>query len=348
MTPDGPVVVAATKTSKDASPGEGPESPQVLLLMRRADGAWVRSMVARVTDHHTRPALVIEEDARRVHVFATSPFDGGQIFHKVAQLDDLVFEAGVGETFLTTEGTPLISNVSVPKQNVTAATGMVVMASDDSAGHYVSRAVSLGDAGFPEAGAVALNGETVVLNDTFVPFLPGALDPVWAVTAGSAAIARGGDDNVLRLVGDADGSRTCRRFAPGGNAVIRATATVEIDSFGSARTTIIKLRTGGSEVLAIRAGPSGALDYASGAERIDAGAPISLGERVILTVTVDPASATYEANVVSATSGATLLDVAGVAVRNLDGPIDEVCFEASANSSPGGLGVDAVAVTRIE
>jgi hypothetical protein len=348
MTADGPIVVAATKTSKDQANGEGPSSPQILVLVRQPDGQWTRTMVARVGDHHTRPALSLEEDTATALVFATSPFDGGQIFLKSAPLDDLIFQPGVGTVFLTTDDEPQISNVSVTKQNLSAETGMVVIAADDHAGYYVTRAVSLGGGSFPEGRRDQLGGETYVLNDSFEPFPHGAEAAGWAVTRGSAVVAAAGAENALRILGAADGGRACKQFAPDPGATLRVTADVHVDQFGSARTVLLKLRAGGSEALAIRARTNGQVDYSSGDSRIESSTVISAGQELQVVVTLVPASGTYAVTIIDAATGAVLLDLADIPARSVDTAIDEVCFEASPNAAPGGLAVDDVIVARVQ
>ena len=345
-TPEGPIIVAVTKTSKDEQ-REGQQAALLLALVRSVDGTWSNSLVGRVADRHTRPALVIEDD-RRLHVFATSPFDGGTIYHKVADLGELVFEPGLGEPFLTTGEQSSISNVSVPKQTVTPESGLVVIAADDTAGHYVSRAVSLGGAPFPEPMHEIVSGERLVIHDRFDAWAGG--DPTqfgWAVAGGTATIEGESGSVVLRLTGGPDGARMCKPFPGLPGRAITATAVIRVDAFGTARSSIMKLRSAGSELFTVRIQSDGQLDYTDGTARLE-GPVIDLGASLRVTATTTPDATSYALTIADAASGRVLLENAGMAIEPPDGAVDEVCFEASPNSEAGGVALDAVLIARVE
>lgn len=346
-TDDGPVMVAVTKTSLDSIDGVGPLAPLVLLLVRAPDGTWTSSMVGRVGDRHTRPALVIE-DGRRIHVFATSPFDGGEIFHKEADLEDLVFEPGLGDVFLSTAPTPLISNVSVPEQDVDGSTGMIIIAGDDDAGHYVTRAVSLGGQPFPVPRIPAVGrGDRLLIHNRFDAWPDREPDDFgWTVRGGTLSVEATDASAVVRLAAGDDGASLCRRFAGLPETGIMATAVVRVDSFGSARSSLMRLRAG-PELLNIRVRSDGQLDYTVGTERRE-GPIIAAGTPLRIVVDLSPDGSSYGLTITHASTDAPILRDADLPIGPPDDPVDEICFEASPNSAPEGIVIDEVIVARVE
>lgn len=344
----GPVMVAVTKTSWDEVEGGGPQAPLVLLLVRATDGTWTSSMVGRVGDRHTRPALVIEDD-RRVHIFATSPFDGGEIFHKAADLDSLVFQPGLGEPFLSTAPVSSISNVSVPEQDVTASTGMIVIAADDNAGHYVTRAVSLGGEPFPVPRVPTVGqGDHRVIHDQFDAW--GDDDPAdfgWTVRGGTLAVEPTETSTVLRLVSNPDSASTCKQFPGLAETAISASAVVRVDALGSARSSVMKLRADGDQLMDVRVQSDGQLDYTVDGERRE-GPIIAAGTPMRVVVRTSPDATTYDLTITHASTEALIVQDTNLPIVPREEPVNEICFEASPNSAPGGIVIDEVVVARVE
>jgi hypothetical protein len=117
-------VYAATKTS-----ASGGSNPLILLNVRNASGAWSTVVFGTVTDNQTRPILVLNEEKRRLFMFATWDQSGDVIYLKATSMDEPSFAPG--------RGTPVIdaadvNNATSTKQSVTEATGMVVQASADA------------------------------------------------------------------------------------------------------------------------------------------------------------------------------------------------------------------------
>lgn len=133
------VVVAAIKTSRNDVPNPDPADPLILILVLQADGSWSRHVVSTVRENETRPLLVVDAEHRRLHVVTSAPCcSGGTIYHKVTSLDEIQFLSGRGTTFMKRTGGAL-NNPSASKHDVTAETGLLVIASDDNADVYMHR-----------------------------------------------------------------------------------------------------------------------------------------------------------------------------------------------------------------
>jgi hypothetical protein len=138
---------AAVKTSLDATGSQ--DAPQNLLLaLNLSSDNWSATTFGTVDDCHTRPMIVIDSKNSVVHMFATAPSTGsgcpgsgtpGTIYEKTTSAINPSFpDGGRGR------GTPVIrdaasanmNNVTGTKQNVTPATGLVVLASNDDTHQY--------------------------------------------------------------------------------------------------------------------------------------------------------------------------------------------------------------------
>jgi PKD repeat protein len=115
-------VYAVVKTSRDVS-----TDPLILLLVRSTSGTWTSTTVGLKADHHTRPIVELDEAGQTIHVFATSPESGGLIYEKTSPMGSIAFPAGKGTVVMKNADAEL-NNVTSTKQNVTPATGLVVLA----------------------------------------------------------------------------------------------------------------------------------------------------------------------------------------------------------------------------
>jgi hypothetical protein len=132
-------VYAIAKTSLAAQ-----NTPQIYLLKRNAAGAWSRYLVARDQDGYTRPIVLIDEDNRKLYVFAKSDQStSGTIRMKVASLDNLQFPEGLGDIFLRSGTDKDINNPTSGKHNLNSATGLLVLASDERTHHYLHNFISI-------------------------------------------------------------------------------------------------------------------------------------------------------------------------------------------------------------
>jgi hypothetical protein len=98
----------------------------------------------------TRPILMIDESSRHLYVFTRNEdSDGsgkGGIYYKRASLDSISFPPGMGTPFIRTELDYRTNNPTSTKQNVTATSGLVVLASDVGTKYYLHNYLSLGGA----------------------------------------------------------------------------------------------------------------------------------------------------------------------------------------------------------
>jgi len=140
--PDGPSLFVVVKTSLDVLPDSQPTDPQMLLLELRPDGKWRSHVYGRLQDRHTRPLLLVDDDARELYIFAVSPFGEGSVYYKRTSADAIDLRPGKGSLFLRTAD-PEITIPTSTKQNLTAASGIVVIATDLETERYVSGTLPL-------------------------------------------------------------------------------------------------------------------------------------------------------------------------------------------------------------
>lgn len=142
-------VFAAVKTGV-----YGDDDPLVVLAVRSPSGSWTTSTVATNRYSHTRPIVVLAEGRGQVHVLLTGPQPpstsgqkGGDIYAKVASIDDPVFEDGPGRRIMRAAGASDLNNVTSTKQSVTASTGLVAVASAQSIERYWHADIAIGAGG---------------------------------------------------------------------------------------------------------------------------------------------------------------------------------------------------------
>ena len=101
---------------------------QTKLLVRSVAGTWQQYLVCEKGLAVTRPSMLLDEPANKVHVFYTVGPDaqGGAIHRKSSALDVISFEPGIGTVIMQDSSGLPINNASTTKQNVTAAMGQVV------------------------------------------------------------------------------------------------------------------------------------------------------------------------------------------------------------------------------
>ena len=133
---------AVVKTSHDDS---GASASQVeVLALNTGSGNWDRHVFGTVADCHTRPVLAIDSTNRMVHVFATAPtasgcpYSGapGSIYTKSSPLDQVSFAPGRGTPVIRDADSANLNDATGTKQNVTSASGLVVLAGNDATSRY--------------------------------------------------------------------------------------------------------------------------------------------------------------------------------------------------------------------
>ena len=133
--PDGRVF-AAVKTAN-----KRPGLPFIVLLVRSATG-WVAHDAGTVEERLTRPLVVLDDEARLVYLFTVVPEEGGAVYYKKSDVDDIAFERGLGTPVLS--GGARINNPTSTKQVVGDETGLLVLASDNASNRYWFDTVPVG------------------------------------------------------------------------------------------------------------------------------------------------------------------------------------------------------------
>jgi hypothetical protein len=107
----------------------------VRLVVRGGAGGWTGYTFSNVEDEQSRPRVLIDEGNGWVYVLATKPELGAAIFYKRANLDNISFAPGVGESLIKSPSDPQINNPTSTKQNLSG--GFMVLASDTSTKRYL-------------------------------------------------------------------------------------------------------------------------------------------------------------------------------------------------------------------
>jgi hypothetical protein len=116
-------VYASVKTSADKL---GSSGTLIMLLVRSSIGGWSNYPVATVRDNNTRPIVLLDMSARQLYIFMTiGDSHPRAVVYKQSSLDSIAFSSPV--TFM--DGSS-INNSTSTKQNLSASTGIVVLASD--------------------------------------------------------------------------------------------------------------------------------------------------------------------------------------------------------------------------
>ncbi len=153
-------VFAAVKTS-----AIDPDAALVQLLVRDpATSGWSAYVYGRKSDHHTRPIVLLDEIAGTLHMFATSGEEGGTIYRKSTPMNSISFPAGIGTAFIRDAASGDVNDATSTKRSVSATTGITVLASDDTTGHFWHNEISGASApaltadftGTPVSGAAPL------------------------------------------------------------------------------------------------------------------------------------------------------------------------------------------------
>jgi PKD repeat protein len=121
-------VIAAVKTSQTGA------SPLIGVLRRTAGGTWegIHTVAnSSGSPDPTRPIIVLDPVNNEANVFMTSQVDGGFITRRTAPLDTLDFGTpSSGAAFIQSSADPLINDPTSSKQPASAASGIIVLASD--------------------------------------------------------------------------------------------------------------------------------------------------------------------------------------------------------------------------
>ncbi len=137
-------VYAAVKTSLDGT-GSSSAAQVLLLALNVSSGNWESVVFGTVADCHTRPMIVIDRVNSVLHMFATGPSTSsgcpgsgtpGTIYEKTTPLNQLAFPPGRGTPVIRDASSANVNDVTGTKQNITAASGLVILASNDATRQY--------------------------------------------------------------------------------------------------------------------------------------------------------------------------------------------------------------------
>jgi hypothetical protein len=191
-------VFATVKTSLSDTPGN-PGAPLLLLLKRDAtSGTWSTTPISTVADDQTRPIVMLDPSQNKLYVFATTPVGGGTInagtaetaiFYKTTSMSDPSFGPGPGTPFIQTAGDLHVNNPTSTKQTVTAASGVVVLASDNVSGFYMHNTLT-SSPGAPAPGPqTAITSAPAATTTSSSASVPAGIPPSGGPVAGHGTVA---------------------------------------------------------------------------------------------------------------------------------------------------------------
>jgi hypothetical protein len=123
-------VYAVTKTSLTGS------SPLIKFLARATNGSWTNSNVATGTENHTRPILVLDTEHSLFRIYMTHGQSGGPIVEKTSPMGSISWPSGTGTRVIWDASSNDMNNATSTKQTVTAASGLIVAAFEDTTKRY--------------------------------------------------------------------------------------------------------------------------------------------------------------------------------------------------------------------
>jgi hypothetical protein len=132
-------VFAAVKTSLNSS-----SDPLIMLLVLKPDGTWANHTFSTVAQNQTRPIVTIDQQNRKIYMFAAQPCCSGDvIYYKQASLDSISFAPGSGSSIMDSPDENCINNVSSTKQSLNNASDLVVIAGADCTRFYFHNKIEL-------------------------------------------------------------------------------------------------------------------------------------------------------------------------------------------------------------
>jgi trimeric autotransporter adhesin len=152
-------IYAAVKTSESSG-----SRPLVQLLTRAPAGSWSATTFGTVSNSHTRPIVLVDEQHGVLHMFATCPQppntsgqSGGDTCEKTApETNTPSFTTGIGTAVIRDADSAEMNDATSTKQNVNDTTGIVVQANNATTDVYWHMQESLG--GSPAQVAAGFTG----------------------------------------------------------------------------------------------------------------------------------------------------------------------------------------------
>lgn len=123
-------VFAVVKTSKTVS-----SAPSIVLLARSTSAAWSARTIWTRSNDLTRPIVLIDAQQGRIHAFAAKE-GGGAVYTKTSSLSAIGFASGLGTTVMLDASASDINDPTSTKQTVSSATGLLVLASNQTTKRY--------------------------------------------------------------------------------------------------------------------------------------------------------------------------------------------------------------------
>lgn len=335
-------IFAVVKTSLNDAPHPNQQAPQIVLIERTAQGDWRRYLVGRIEDHHTRPVLAIDAAQRELYVFATSPFDGGEVYLKRASIDRIAFVDGLGQPVLVGGSTPHINNATTARQPLDGASGLVIVAADDTDGSY--RFAEIG--GARGAAPAAVVDEQVILSQTFEGLSPvdDILRTGWRPTGDGVQLRV--ESGALQLSSTAGASvRGCAPLAPQASGWIEVTARARVGGTLSRDAAIVAVRGDGAELTGLRFQANGAITAMSGEDRTGELGSWTPGTWYTINLRVDWPARSWSFSVVD-DGGASVAAAADLGWQRVVAAADEVCAHLPTSGVGALVELDAATVER--
>jgi hypothetical protein len=353
------VVATTIRTTVDSDADQNPLDPQVLVLVRDGEAHWTASEASRVENKHNRAILLIDEQRRFMYVAAQTPTSGGIVTIKRAALDKPIFPTGDGDPLIKSSDDPAVASATSSKQNLSAAAGLVVLASDDTTGRYLHAAMDLGST--PIAPDVA--GRPVgpdrpappkdpvarpLVNDEFASWPNGEPVTGWTVDASNGTAVAGGKGDLrylaLKSTKAAGFVQACKELPQVGATRLIVDVRFRPSVGGSGEIRPLGVSGAGGEVAGLRIADDGEFSYFDGAVRQRPGTHLADGRwyRARLDIDVNGKSADL---LLANAAGKTIIKKTGLDWRtNEPGQPRKVCFQVS--GTPATLDVDRVTVSR--
>lgn len=334
---------AVVKTSLDDAPNPNQQAPQIVLIERTPQGEWRRYLVSRIEDHHTRPIIAIDVEHRELYIFATSPFDGGQVYLKRTSIDHIAFVDGLGQPVLVGDGVPRINNATTARQPLDDESGVVVMAADDDAGGY--RFAEIGGEPGPSPLVAVVDSQTI-LDHTFdgLPVGSGLSAMGWRAS-GDGAVLRVGDGTAQLSSDRGASARGCMDLASQASGWVDVSARARLLGTPTRDSAILGIRGEGAELSGLRFQPNGAIAAMSGEDRIADVGSWEAGRWYRIAIRVDWTSKRWSFTVTS-DDGTAVAGGDDLAWQRAAIVSDQVCSQLAAAGAGAMVELDAVSVQR--
>lgn len=333
---------------------------KTVLLVVGPDGTSRTYAFGLIQDHHADPVLLIDPLRRRLYFLATAPSAGGAVVMKSTNIDDIAFAGGLGDPLVASPPDPAVDGPTSTKQDLTEASGVLVLAADAGTGHYVEAAMNLGgtppgrSTGSPSPTPDLVGVSNALIDDTFDDWAAGDGVPNgWVLQAGqgilrvAASPSPSDHSAMLETVDAGTRARMCKSVPTVAATTLVASSTVSVGHLSTGAATALALRGGGHEVAAVRFGGRGMLSYLAGTAVLDSTTPYRATVWYRINLTVHLPTRTYDLQVQDLTSDRLILAVRGVRLAT-SGPaeVNGICFATSSGASGLSLFVARVSLIR--